>query len=257
MTKKWKKQTIFAIFLCYVFIYVLLLVPYVVHTNIGDTGVILDYKVIPVKDLPEDIQDVITSKTDCTIHLVEHSTSKKVGVVITTSESTYYPGTVVEVTDKIIDWRVDWHKYSFFNHEFDNLIVGDVEKIGAFESDIETSLSSSIGSVIFSLSKLNFYGGPLLIVVYLSFSFRDRPYLWNAPAIISFYSFEVFFGNVIAAMHDVMISGAERYFGFLFFALVPFTYVFMKYEESEEGQLRIKKYWNEAIDMVDKLIRPR
>lgn len=251
METKQKKEilVVFTIFLCYF----LLLAPYIVHTNLNEVhaGFVDDLKIVPVQSLPEDIQDVATFNDECTVLLVEDSvTGEKKIVIIERSLRSLYKGDVVEITDKIIEWYVDWHAYQFFDKKFDVLIVGDVRQVSSFESFIEEILYSRLGnsirfgSLIFSLSQLVFFIAPPILIFYTSFSSRKRFYLWNITAILALYSLEVFISNMVGNMHNITIADMEKYFGYLFVALTPFTFFLLKYEESEEGQIRIRKFFD-------------
>lgn len=256
-TKQKRIILVIFLFLCYF----LLLAPYIVHTNLNevDAGVVNDLKTVSVQSLPEDIQDVVFSE-ECTILLVEDSISGMKTVVITekTPHSLHiYKGDMIEVTDKIIAWHVDWHAYRqyFFDDRFSILIVGDVEQISAIESSIEKILSSRLGSPIFSLSKAIFLFAPLLLIAYISFSFKKGFYFWNITAILALYSLEVFVSNMVGSMHYITIQGMWKYFGYLFVVLIPFTLFFLRYEESEEGQRGIKKFYDKVSELIARLFR--
>ncbi|OYT67163.1 hypothetical protein B6V00_01580 [ANME-1 cluster archaeon ex4572_4] len=53
------------------------------------------------------------------------------------------------------------------------------------------------------------------------------------------------------------VGAAEgwKYFGYLFVLLVPFTVLFARYEESEEGQRRLKKFYAGLLELVDRLFQ--
>jgi len=251
---------VFTIFLCYF----LLLTPYIVHTNLNEVhaGVVNDLKIVPVQSLPEDIQDVATFNEECTILLVEDCvTGKKNIVIIERPLHPLYKGHVIEITDKIIEWYVDWHAYQFFDKKFDVIIVGDVKQVGAIESSIEEILYSRLGnsirfgSLAFSLSKLVFFIAPPILIFYTSFSSRRRFYLWNITAILALYSLEVFISNMVGSMHNITTSDMEKYFGYLFVVLIPFTFCFSRYEESEEGQRGIKKIYDKVAELIARLFQ--
>ena len=261
-TKQKKGILVIFLFLCYF----LLLAPYIVHTNLNevDAGVVKDLKTVSVQSLPEDIQDVVAFNDECTALLVEDSISGIKAVIITkkTPHSFHiYKGDVIEITDKIVEWYVDWHAYQFFDKKFDVLIVGDVEQISAIESGIERILSSRlgssirIGSPIFSLSQIVFFVAPLILIFYISFSFRKRFFLWNIIAILALYSLEVFIYCIVASMHLVTISTPLKYFGYSSVIFIPFTFFFLKYEESEEGQMKIREFYEKVAEIIASLFR--
>jgi hypothetical protein len=150
---------------------------------------------------------------------------------------------------------VDWHAYHFFDKKFDALIVGDVGQIGTIESGIEKLLSARLGSAIFSISMVIFALAPLLLILYISYSFRKRFYLWNIPAVLALYSFEVFILNMVGGMHHIAMGGIWKYFGYLFVVLIPFTFFFLRYEESEEGQREIKEFYGKIAEIIARFVR--
>jgi len=243
MEKK-KVTLVIFLFICYF----ALLIPYIVHTNLSEVnvGIVINLKTTPVQALPNDIRDVVFSEK-CTVLLLEDGISGTKTVVVTEKSSSYiHKGDVMVVTDKIIDWYVDWHAYKefFFDDSFNSLIVGEAERVNTVESFIEEMLFSSFGSPIFSLSKVIFLLAPILLILYVSFSFKRRFYLWNILAILALYSLEVFISNIVGSMHDIVISDTWKYFGYSFLILVLFTFFFGRYEESEEGQKKIKEYYD-------------
>jgi len=207
--KKQKGILVILLFLCYF----LLLTPYVVHTTLSevDGGIVDDLKTVSVHSLPADIQDVAAFNDECTVLLVADSISGVKKVIITQKSPHSLgvsKGDVVEVTDKIIEWYVDWHAYQFFDKKFDTLIVGDVGQISAIEASFEKILSSRLGSTIFSISMVIFALAPLLLILYISYSFRKQFYLWNILAILALYSFEFFLP--LSLVHPIkwLTSGA-------------------------------------------------
>jgi hypothetical protein len=218
-----------------------------------DAGIVNDLKTVSVQSLPADIQDVAAFNDECTVLLVADSISGIKKVIITEKSPQSLgvsKGDVVEVTDKIIEWYVDWHAYQFFDKKFDALIVGDVGQIGTVEASIERILSARLGSTIFSISKVIFALAPLILILYISYSFRKRFYLWNILAILALYSFEVFIFTMVGGMRHIAMAGIWKYFGYLFVVLIPFTFFFLRYEESEEGQKRIKGYYEKITELI-------
>jgi Zn-dependent protease with chaperone function len=128
-----------------------------------------------------------------------------------------------------------------------------VEQISGIELSIEKILSSRLGSPIFSLSKAIFLFAPLLLVLYISYTFRNRFYLWNIAAILALYSLEIFVFNMVGSVHG--IPGMWKYFGYLFVVLVPITFFFSRYEESEAGQRGIKEFFDKITELIASLFR--
>lgn len=258
METKQKKVVLVEITIFLFLWYFLLVAPYIVHTNMSEVGVgiVEDMRILPIQSLPEDVQDVATFTAESTVLLVKDSISgKKTVVILETSLHSLHEGDVIQIADRILEWYVDWHLYQFFDEKFEVLIVGNVEQVGFIESFIEKLLSSPIGGSIFLLSQIVFFIAPPIFIFYISFSFRKRLYLWSIPAIISLYSLEVLLYSIVAAMHLVTISTLLKYFGFSSVIFIPFTFSFLKYEESEEGQRKIKEFLMRAEELLADLFR--
>jgi len=256
------KLIIFLLFSCYF----LALMPYIVHTNLASAGagVIKAVHVVHLQTLPTDLRDVTafivgemgdseSKEKDSVFALLlrDSVSNERTAVLVVASQSSgFRSGEVVEVTDKIVDWFVDWHAYNFFGEQFSNLIVGRVEQVSEFESAVEGMLGGPGGAAIFSLSKLTFYIAPFLLFPFVS-RFRFR--LWLFPAIVSAYAFEIFLFNSFAYLHALKVSDMSRYFGysFIFFALLSF--ILWRFEESELGKRKIEKFYKRVNEYFARL----
>lgn len=254
-TKTQKVIVVLALLIAYSF----LLAPYIVHTNLTEvgTGVVTNLKSVSVQSLPKDVQDVTTFDEECTVLLIEDIISgQKTVVIIARSIHSFDQGDMIVITDKIIKWYVDWHAYQFFNEKFDLLIVGDVEQLDSTEAFIEglvysylPGTSIRVGGLILSLSEIVFFVAPLILILYVSFSFKKRFYLWNLTAILALYSLEVFVFNIVGGGHDIVISDTQKYFGYLYLVLAPLTYFVAKYEE----QGGIKVLYEKIAELIARL----
>jgi len=223
--------------------YLLLVVPYIVHTNLGDSGIVREIKRIEAQSMPDDIKDVFgREKESYTVLMVQDTISKRSFAVILTKNA-HVTDSVVRVSDRIIDWHVDWHGLDFFGRRYDDLIVGEVQNPSATATLIETILSSRFGSTLFSISKAVFHLGALVLIIYISFLFYNRPALWNIPAVLTCYSFVVFWDNRTANLYQVVVPDMMRYFGYMFLILLPLTIKLWRYEESEKGREKLEAIW--------------
>lgn len=230
-----------------VVVYSFLLAPYIIHTNLAGagTGVVTDVKRVLVQSLPKDVRDVTPFDEVCTVLLIEDTLSRQKTVVISAqSLHSLDKGDIIVVTDKILAWYVDWHAYPFFTEKFDLLIVGEVEQLESTEALIEGFLYSylpgtsiRLGGLIFSLSEIVFFAGPLILILYLSYSFTKRFYLWNITAILALYSLQVFILNLVGGMYELTIGDTQKYFGYLYLVLAPLTVFIARYERS--GNLKV------------------
>lgn len=229
------------------------IVPYVVHDNLAtNAGFVEDSKVLPVNSLPSDIRDVVTCNEKCALTLIEDSITKKRTVIITETKSIFKKGDLIEITDRIKDWYIDWHYYDFFGESYDNLVIGSLTHLESFERSIEEQLYSSYGSIIFSISKITFFIAPLF-VIYFAYLFKKRFCWWSISVALCLYSLHVFVYNIIGSLHNVPIQDTSKYFGYLFLFLTPTTFLLLRFEESSEGQKKIRDLYDRFGELIDRL----
>lgn len=240
--RKWKtiaKKTLAASFI--IAIYLILLIPYVTHYNLKHTGAIVYSKEISLESLPQGIQDICTSRNFkvTTLLLVKHSNPDWTTLVITSGE---FPiGSFVELSQYIVNWRVDWRDFMFVDQPFDMLAIANVGQLNPLESGIENMFSNPLGKYLFHVFRLNFYVGSVLLVLGLTLLIEGRLALWNLAAALGCYSFQVWLINILAVGHRISVESEWRYFGYLFFGLIPIAICLRHFEHSEAGRSTSKK----------------
>jgi len=258
-----KRFALAVLFLCYI----LLLVPYIIHSNLANAGVdiVRDTKIISTHSLPEDVRDIARFGDKCNVILLENINTGTKRVIITGKSVLFHKGDIVKIVDVIEEWYVDWHVYNFFDESFSSLVVGDVEQIECLcsnvpiisdlfctlESNIEGILYSSFsGKVLLLVSEMVFFFAPLLLVS-VGLLFKGRFCLWSVPAVLTLYSTQVFFSTIFSTLYGTIASSFSIYFGSSFFVLAFFTLLLKKFEESEGGQKRIKKLYDKIKEILE------
>ena len=145
-------------------------------------------------------------------------------------------GTVVEMSDYIVSWRVNWRDFNLANQVFHRFAVANVRQLDPLESFIETLLSAQEGQIIYDLSKATFYGGPVLIIFLITLLLQGRLALWNLIAIPGCYSFEVYWLNQLAYRHYFAVLVEWEYFGYAFVVLLPLAIYAWHFERSWGGR---------------------
>lgn len=226
---------------CVLAIYLVLLIPYVTHTNLDNTGVVVYSQSITVESLPEQIQEICRLKNVyvTTLLLVKHSNPEWTAMAITSGE---FPNdAIVEMSGYIVNWRVDWRSFGLVDQPYDRFAIADVRLADPFDSWVENILFHPLGGYLHDVFKLDFYAGPIMLVFLLTLLIEGRLALWNIPAIWSCYSFQVWIQSMIAQSHNVNVAIEWKYFGYLFFALLPVTMYLWYFERSEAGRGTAKK----------------
>lgn len=222
-------------------LYVSLLIPYLFHTSLGHAGVVIYSNVTTLDSLPTGIQEILKLRGINTpaILLVKHLYPEWTTMVITTES--FPVNSVVEMSDYIVNWHVDWRDFSFVDQTFDRFVIASVKQVDSFSSSIEMMLLDPQSWILIELSRIDFNVGPILVVFSLVFLFQRRLALWNLPAIFSGYSLQVWRLNAMAYEHNVYVAPEWKYFGYFFIILVPLALYAWHFERSEGGRVFAEK----------------
>jgi len=226
---------------CILLIYFLLLIPYTVHLNLGNAGVVIYNEEIALEFLPHGVQELARERGFATpvILLVKHPIQEWTSMVITSKS--FSVGTVVEMSDYVVNWRVDWRDFNFAGQAFQRLIIANVKQLDPFESSIETVFSTPQGWILYDVSRVDFYAGPVLVVFALTMLLQKRLALWNIPALVGFYSFQTWRLNTLAYVHRLPVDVELEYFGYLFVAMLPLVLYIWHFERSSGGHFIAEK----------------
>jgi len=217
-------------------------IPYLVHNNLDNAGIVTYAEDVPMTSLPKSIQEICKLRgiSKPTIQLVKHVEPEWVTLVVS---SLRYPiGSAVEMTDFIVEWYVDWRDFNFAERDFQKLVISNIKELDAIESFVEKMLlvqERTIG--VYDLSRVTFYGGPILFVLCLTILVQKRLALWNLPALFSCYSFQIWCLNILAYKHHLTVSIEWEYFGYLFIVLIPLSIYAWHFERSIGGRSAANK----------------
>lgn len=250
-------------FICYVLLlgYIPLLLSFSVGYNLKEAGIVSESKGVSTQSFPIDIQDVLKSQKENYVVLMVNNniTSKKWAIVLFRGDgSNYTEGTVIEIKDKLIDWKVNWREYSFADQRFDEFVVGEVEELNSLESLILIILHSGLlGFILYVVSGLTFIFGGLIVVWSLNYLLQQSTSLWNLPAVLCCYSFEFLFFSFISVIHPIAgkpHSSEMLYLflgsGFIFIFSGIFTIFLWKFEEKPELHQRIKRLYKAFVEGI-------
>lgn len=244
-----------------ILVYLISLVPYLIASNAGEAGVIIDNQKVDKNSLPNDIQDLLIYKKDSyNLILIEDPATQidKLGGLkgnerkLILSNETGEMSSFIRADNLTTDIYVT--SYNVLNQPFEELIIGDpteakfgsiIETINYYIGMINNYSSSTILTLseIVILSKIAFYVGGLLIVLILTFLLNRMIALWNVPAIAAIYSFQFFLADIISLLNKVKIDTSQMIFGFVFIILIPLTVWMQRYGNSEKGRLKVHELY--------------
>ncbi len=230
-----------AISILLILLYVVLLLPFVYHVNL-DNGVVIQSREIGLESLPEHIREICILRgiTSPSLLFIDHNSPDWSIMVI--SPQGFPVGSAVELWDYVVNWRVDWRDFGFTNrllggnYVFDRFAVASVRELGSIESAVENLLTTPYGRLLYEVSRANFYGGPVLFTLLITFLLERRVALWNLPAIFALYSFGVWRLNVVMMDHGLYVPLETRYFGYVFIACIPAIIYLWRFERKPLGR---------------------
>jgi hypothetical protein len=264
-------QNMKSISILIIIIYLILLVPYIIASNAGESGIVIENQKMDVNSLPNDIQDLLVYKNDSiNVILIEDPTTNVIKLngksakerKVVLSKEAQDKGSFVMIDDMTTDIYVT--SYNIIDQPFEKLIIGDAIK-AEFASVIETinsdmeQLNSYISSDFFNISeimaisKIDFLAGGLLVVLVLTFLHQRMVALWNIPAIVTLYSFQSFIAIVVLYLNKLEVDTSSLTLGLLFVLTLPITFWLHRYEASENGRKKICELYvinNEILSKI-------
>lgn len=241
-----------------IFLFIILVIPYIIASNAGEAGIVIDSQIINTTSLPTDIQDIQRLNPESYNYiLIEdqvNKVSKSTGLVgkerkLVLSRQAHEIGSFVAIENVTADIHVT--SYNIIGQNFDKLIIGEA-KIPYFGEIIEGLNYYGI-IFILGISKIVYYGGAVLVVVILTFLNNRGPALWNIPAVAALYSFQAFLAIIMEYLNYVEMDGFVMAFSVLFLVLVPLTIWLQKYEKTEEGKQKILKVYSFNKEIFSKI----
>ncbi len=254
-----------------ILVYLILLIPYIIASNAGESGIVIENQSMNMSSLPNDIQDLLIYKKESfNVILIEDPTTevsklqgksaKEKKLILSVDPQKI--GSFVRVDSITSDIHVT--SYNLIDQPFEKLIIGDAKKAGfgnvieIINNDIE-QLNTYISNDVFSLSqivgisKVDFLAGGLLVVVVLTFLFHRMVALWNIPAVAALYSFQTFLAIVVSFLNKLEVEKTGLMFGLLFIIALPLTSWLHRYEGSEEGRKTIHGLYVKNNEILSKI----
>jgi len=228
--------------------------PYLVHNALDNAGIVISSEDISLSSLPQQIQEICILRgiSKPVLMMIEHVKPKVITMLV--SSNKYPVGTAVEMTDFIIEWHVDWRDFNLAEQAFQKFSISNIEELDYLETMVEKMLFGQENFIgVYELSKVTFFGGPILFILCLTLVVQKRLALWNLPAIFGIYSFQIWYQNVLAFRHNLTIATEMEKFGYLFFGLIPLSIYAWHFEKSKGGEPTARKF--KALSQILGLVR--
>lgn len=254
-----------------IIIYLFLLVPYIIASNAGESGIVIENQKMDVKTLPNDIQDLLIYKNDSyNVILIEDpatDVSKMEGKVakerkVILSKEAQEKGSFVRIDDITTDIYVT--SYNIIDQPFEKLVIGNANKaesgvvieiINNYLEQLNNLISSDIFTVseIITVSKMDFFAGGLLVVLVLTVFSHRIVALWNIPAIAALYSFQTFLGVIVSFLNNLEVDRTNLAFGVIFIFALPVTLWLQRYEGTDNGKKKICGLYFKNNEIISKI----
>jgi len=236
--------------------YLILLVPYLIAANSGESGIVKDVRTTDAASLPSDIQDLLVSKDtpyymvliEDPIHSVKNANgqiSKEIKLVFSTDPVKV--NEYVRVDSTLTNFHAPSNIVPISGQTYDTIIIGDAKEV-AFGVVVEVMNTLGLAPLLF-VSQIVYLLGGLILVMVLSYLLGRVPALWNIPAIVTCYSFQFFLASRIANMNHIETDFAILFFGLLFLPALVLTIWVRRAEETNEGSRFIYGLYKRNVEL--------
>jgi len=234
--------------------YLTLLVPDIILSNAGESGIVTESRSVPQQLIPRDIHDLLPPQDNYYITILDDPSSEEQYAVIS-GHTWYVEGVFVKVIDVTNEWYMDSRTFSsIVNQPFDKIVIGETEEVAVEWQVIETiTRLDTGGDIIFILSSIDALVGGLFLILILSVLLKGSVALWNIPGIMSCYSFQALCASIVALLNQTDIDETQMILGILFVVLIPLTIWLHRYEETEEGEQKIYELYMKNKKIISEI----
>ena len=239
---------------CTIIIYLILLFPYLVTTNSGESGIVIDSQMIDITTLPTDIQDLISYKDEqyYAILIVDatHNIKNQNGQIskekkLVLSSQPAQKNEYIRVDNILINIFAPANLIPVADPTFDTLIIGDANRV-AFGGIYEMCYNLKITQILVA-SQIVYLIGAFIVVLGLSIIYYKEIELWNIPALIACYSFQFFLASRIASANNLETDLSILLFGLMFLPALYIAFKVKECEVSENGKRHIARIYHKNI----------
>lgn len=253
-------KRILGVFVFMVVIYLMLLLPYLVASNSGESGIVSSVQKIDITSLPRDIQDLIPYKekqyyaivvvddTD-TVKDLKGQISKERKLILSPMPAQI--NEFIRADNILINIFAPANLIPVTDQEFHTLIIGDANRVGYGEI-VEFSNFLRITPILVA-SRIVFYIGAFIIILGFSLLFNKKTGLWCIFALISCYSFQFFLASRIASANHLETDLIILLFSFMFLPALYLAFKVKEYEVSEKGKKRIVHLYRRNLEIFHKI----
>jgi hypothetical protein len=215
--------------------YPLLLLPYLVHHNLPNAGLVLSSESIKTTELPQAIQSYLKSDSDMYYLILRQKSPVRTDqpytdwIIAVITPRPFEPGKLVEFADPKADFFVDWRDYPF-GRSFNELVVADVvQEVSGIEAYVERPIYDPYGGPLLILSTADYYAGSLIFIL-LCLSLPRRLSFWSILLSVWGYAFGQQLYNYFALVHHNYIPDELKLFGFTSFVWAAGAFLLWIYE---------------------------
>ncbi len=221
-------------------IYILLLTPGLIVSNIGESsGIVLTSQIVSSQQFPLGIQDFLY-QGNITVIIFNDLNSHTKNALVTPGNLQFDEGELIRIKEITTSMSIDSRSFSpFINQTFNRFIIGKPEKAGKILGIINFIPTLPLKNMLISISIFIFYFGGFFLIMGICYYLNNDLKLWTIPGMICCYSFQFFLAGIIADISKIGFDLTFRMFGYFFILLIPFTLYISKYEDTNEGKAKI------------------
>jgi len=226
--------------------YPVLLVPYLVHHNLPNSGMVLSSGSIEAEQLPQGIRTYLRTGSDLYYVILTQKPPVRTDqpytewIIAVITSSRFQTGQLVEFYDPIAALFVDWRDYPF-GRSFNELVVADViQELRGTEAYLEGIVYGPNGGILLTLSTADYYAGPLIFPL-VALVFLRRLTFWSIMLAVWGYAFGQQLYNYFASIHHNIVPDELRLFGSTSFMWAAGAFLFWIYETKTARGRRVSE----------------
>jgi hypothetical protein len=222
LVARYRRTVILLLLATSIVVYPVLLVPYIIHHNLPNVGMVLFSDRIGTDQLPQGIKTYLRPGSDLFFLIVRQVSPVRTDqpytewIMAVITQKTFERGKMVEFIDPLATLFVDWRDYPF-KQSFNELIIADVvQELSGIEAYVESIIYGTNGGVLLTLSTADYYAGPVVFPL-LALVFWRRLTFWSILLSVWGYAFGQQLYTHFSLIHHNVVPEELKLFGFTSF----------------------------------------
>ena len=215
--------------------YPILLLPYLVHHNLPNAGLVTSSGKIVPEQLPQYVRPYLRPSAELYYLVLKQASPVRTDqpynqwIMVVVTDKLFQPGDLVEYYDPSTKFIVDWRDYPFGTSFEEFIIPAMIQKLSGIEAYLESIVYTSNGGTLLLLSTADYYAGPVIFPL-LALVFLGRLNFWTIFLCAFGYALGQELYTNYALIHHNVVPTELQLFGFTSFIWAGAAILFLIYE---------------------------